>query len=111
MIVEEASGSLIEHYHSEPEETNTFLNEQLLVRVKTMYMNALKMVVAPVVFFSIVSCIVQFSDLSSLGRIGGKIIGLYLFTTVLAVFTGVGVFGLCACKCRTRFYAAFLPAF
>ncbi|HAT01768.1 MAG TPA: hypothetical protein DCS54_00605 [Oribacterium sp.] len=81
-----------------PEETNAFLNELLLVRVKTMYMNALKMVVAPVVFFSIVSCIVQFSDLSSLGRIGGKIIGLYLFTTVLAVFTGVGVF------------AAFAPA-
>ena len=58
-----------------PAGVNTTLNTYLLTPVKTMYMNALKMVVAPVVFFSIISCIVQFSDLSALGRIGAKIIG------------------------------------
>ncbi len=77
-----------------PAETNAFLNKLILVRVKTMYMNALKMIVAPVVFFSIVSCIVQFSDLSALGRIGGKIVGMYLFTTVLAIGVGILVFGI-----------------
>ena len=40
------------------------------------------------------TCIVQFSDLSALGRIGGKTIGLYLFTTVIAVLVGFGVFYL-----------------
>ena len=33
---------------------NEFLNTYALVPFKTMYMNALKMVVAPVVFFSMV---------------------------------------------------------
>lgn len=60
---------------------NSALDTNLLAPVKTMYMNALKMIVAPVVFFSIVSCIMQFSDLSALGRIGGKTLGLYFCTT------------------------------
>ncbi|MCR5357880.1 MAG: dicarboxylate/amino acid:cation symporter [Lachnospiraceae bacterium] len=74
-----------------PAETNAYLSKFVLGRVKTVYMNALKMVVAPVVFFSIVSCIVQFSDLNSLGRIGGKIMGMYMFTTLLAVTVGISV--------------------
>lgn len=75
-----------------PKEVNTFLTSNILIPIKTMYMNALKMVVAPVVFFSIVSCIVQFSDLSELGRIGYKIMGIYLFTTFAAVGVGLLVF-------------------
>ncbi|MCR5774966.1 MAG: cation:dicarboxylase symporter family transporter [Lachnospiraceae bacterium] len=76
------------------DESITFLNSTILVPVKTMYMNALKMIVCPVVFFSIISCIVQFSDLTALGRIGGKIIGLYLFTTAMAIAIGIGAFYL-----------------
>lgn len=70
------------------------LTENMLSPVKTMYLNALKMVVAPVVFFSIVACIVQFSDLSALGRIGGKTLALYLCTTFIAVGVGIGAFYL-----------------
>lgn len=70
------------------------LNANLLSPVKTMYLNALKMVVAPVVFFSIVSCIAQFSDLSDLGRIGGKTLALYLLTTLIAVGVGIGAYFL-----------------
>ncbi len=77
-----------------PEDTIDFLNTDLLVPIKTMYMNALKMIVCPVVFFSIISCIVQFSDLTALGRIGGKIIGMYLFTTALAIGIGITIFYL-----------------
>lgn len=51
---------------------NDMLDSYVLVPIYTMYLNALKMVVAPVVFFSIVSCIMQFSDMSELGRIGGR---------------------------------------
>ncbi|MBR6452395.1 MAG: dicarboxylate/amino acid:cation symporter [Lachnospiraceae bacterium] len=77
-----------------PAAFNTGLDTYVLVPVKTVYMNALKMVVAPVVFFSIVSCIVRFTDLSELGRVGGRVLSLYLFTTFLAVFVGIGVFFL-----------------
>nr|MCR4689568.1 dicarboxylate/amino acid:cation symporter [Saccharofermentans sp.] len=77
-----------------PEGANNFLNDNFLDPVSTMFMNALKMIVGPVVFFSIVSCIVQFSDISSLGRIGGKIIGTYMITTAIAIAVGIGVFTL-----------------
>ncbi|OON86988.1 hypothetical protein BXO88_05445 [Oribacterium sp. C9] len=77
-----------------PDEINKTLNSMLLIPIKTMYMNSLKMIVAPVVFFSIITCIVQFSDLSALGRIGGKIIVMYLFTTFVAVAVGIGIFFL-----------------
>lgn len=73
---------------------NTTLDNYVLIPVRTMYLNALKMVVAPVVFFSIVSCIVRFTDISELGRVGGRILSLYLFTTFVAVFVGIGLFFL-----------------
>ncbi|MCR4605630.1 MAG: dicarboxylate/amino acid:cation symporter, partial [Eubacterium sp.] len=52
--------------------------------VKTMFMNALKIIVGPVVFFSIVTCLSQFKDLSELGRIGAKVMGMYIMTTIIA---------------------------
>lgn len=73
-----------------PEAFMNLLNNNLLVPVKTMFMNGLKMVVAPVVFFSIVSCISQFSNLSELGKVGGKVMLLYLVTTLFATAIGIG---------------------
>ncbi len=75
-------------------EFNNILAGYILEPVKKMYMNGLKMVVAPVVFFSIVSCIVRFTDVRELGHMGGKILGLYLVTTVIAALVGIGVFDL-----------------
>lgn len=77
-----------------PAELHSALNENLLIPIKTMFMNALKMVVAPVVFFSIVSCVGQFGDLTEMGKIGGRVIGLYMVTTVIATAVGVGMFFL-----------------
>ena len=77
-----------------PTELHSALNENILVPIKTMFMNALKMVVAPVVFFSIVSCVGQFGDLTEMGKIGGRVIGLYVVTTVIATAVGVGMFFL-----------------
>ena len=79
---------------SAPASFNSLLNINLLSPIKTMYLNALKMVAAPVVFFSIVSCIVRFSDLSALGRIGVKILSLYFCTTLIAVGVGIGTYYL-----------------
>ena len=56
--------------------------------VKTMFMNSLKIIIGPVIFFSIVSCVSQFKDLTELGKIGAKVIGTYLFTTIIAVTLG-----------------------
>lgn len=56
-----------------------------IIPIRTVFMNALKMIIAPVVFFSIVSCIAQVKDIKELGRIGAKVIGMYLTTTVFAI--------------------------
>ena len=74
-----------------PEATCTSICDYLLSPVSTMFMNALKIVIAPVVFFSIVTCISGFGDLSELGRIGMRVMGMYLLTTVIAVLMAFGV--------------------
>lgn len=74
-----------------PEALSAFLNETIFSPIKTMFMNALKMVVAPVVFFSILSAVGQFGNLSEIGKIGGKTMSLYLLTTVCASLIGIGL--------------------
>lgn len=68
------------------------LDSYVLDPIKTMFLNALKMVVAPVVFFSILSCVSLFSNLSDFGKTGGKVMGFYMFTTVVAIAVGAGAF-------------------
>ncbi len=73
---------------------NAAVSEYLLTPLKTMFLNALKLVVAPVVFFMISSSVAGISDLKVYGRIGVKVLGLYLCTSVLAVCVGFGVSGI-----------------
>ena len=61
---------------------------QIMTTGKTLFMNCLNMLIPPLVFFSIASAIVGFGDTSQLGRIGGKTMGLYAFTTVCATAFG-----------------------
>lgn len=75
-----------------PDTVNTALNDNIFSSISTMFLNALKMIVGPVVFFSIVSSISQFGDLKEVGRIGGKIMGFYMLTTVLAILSSTGIF-------------------
>lgn len=72
----------------------TGLDANLLTPVRTMFLNALKMIMVPVVFFSLVNCISDLSNVSELGRIGGKTTAFYLFTCVCAICIGIGVFYL-----------------
>lgn len=75
-----------------PHNLNAALCHYIFVPVKTVFINSLKMIVAPVVFFSIVTCLSQFGDIRELGRIGAKVMGMYLTTTVFAIAIGFGVF-------------------
>ncbi|MFI3177178.1 MAG: dicarboxylate/amino acid:cation symporter [Eubacteriales bacterium] len=68
-----------------PDSIGTFINTNLFTPVKDIFMNMLNLIVVPVVFFSIASCVGSFSNLSDLGRIGGKSIALYMFTSVMAI--------------------------
>ena len=55
---------------------------------QTLFMNCLNMLIPPLVFFSIASAIVGFGNPSQLGRVGGKIMGIYMMTTLCATIFG-----------------------
>ena len=71
-------------------EVNAWVASNILGTVQTLFMNGLKMVVAPVVFLSIAGSITQFSNLRDVGRIGSKVILVYFLTSVIAVTVGIG---------------------
>ena len=71
-----------------PESAVEIISTYALTPFKTMFMNALKIIIAPVVFFSIVTCFSQFKSVAELGRLGAKVMGMYLLTTVIAVVLG-----------------------
>lgn len=70
---------------------NEALSGYLLEPLKDMFLRALKLVVVPVVFFMISSSVAGISDLRTYGRIGGKVILMYLFTSVAAIVLGIGL--------------------
>ncbi len=64
--------------------------------VRTMFLNAMNMMLAPVVFFSIMAGIMNLSDASDVGRLGRNMLGLYLLTSVcsagFALLLGTNIF-------------------
>lgn len=71
-----------------PAQAVQFVSSNIFSVISTLFMNAIKMVVAPLVFFSIAESMTGFSDYATFGRIGGKVIGLYFFTTAVAISIG-----------------------
>ena len=55
---------------------------------QNLFMNCLNMLIPLLVFFSIASAIVGFGNASELGRIGGKLMGIYMATTIFATIFG-----------------------
>lgn len=68
---------------------NTYLTEGLFSVVGQMFVNALKMLVVPLVFFSLVCGVCGIGDIKLLGRIGSKAFLLYLLTTAMAIATAI----------------------
>ena len=61
--------------------------------IGTIFINLIKMIIVPIVFFSLVVGMTSLGDISKLGRIGMKTIILYLLTTAIATVIGFGVAG------------------
>ena len=55
----------------------------------TIFINCLKFIAVPLVLFSIITGVTSMGDLSKLGRMGAKTLGLYLVTTVAAISVGL----------------------
>lgn len=60
----------------------------------TIFLNALKMIIVPLIFSSILVGIAGIGRGKDLGRLGGKTVGFYLFTGLLAVLIGLAYVNL-----------------
>ncbi|WP_457808039.1 dicarboxylate/amino acid:cation symporter [Kushneria sp. EE4] len=62
---------------------------QWLAPIGELFINAIKMLIVPLVFTSLISGIVSMGDPAKMGRIGGKAVALYLLTTAFAITLGM----------------------
>lgn len=62
-----------------------YITDGFLHVIGTIFISSLKMLVVPLVFISLVCGTCSLSDPSKLGRLGGKTISFYLFTTAIAL--------------------------
>ncbi len=73
-----------------PESVCMSVNDNILVPVRTMFLNGLKMCAVPVVFFSIVSCIADMGGIAGIKRTGGKLFKYFVMCQVLALLAAFG---------------------
>ncbi len=56
-----------------------------------MFVNALKMLVVPLVFFSLICGVCGIGNLKALGRVGTKSFALYMLTTAIAIAVAISI--------------------
>lgn len=61
------------------------LNMWILKPVGNVFLRSIKMLVVPLVMFSLICGVTSISDMSKLGRVGGKIFSYYMLTTAIGV--------------------------
>lgn len=70
---------------------NTYIVDGLFYVTGKLFINALKMLVVPLVFFSLLSGVCGIGSLKMLGRVGGKSFALYLLTTAIAITVSISI--------------------
>ena len=56
-----------------------------------LFIRAIKMLVVPLIFFSLVNGVVSIGDIGKLGRVGGRAMAMFLTTSAIAVTTGISL--------------------
>lgn len=56
-----------------------------------LFIRAIKMLIVPLIFFSLVSGIAALGDLKKLGDVGGKAVGLFLLTALASISLGLAM--------------------
>lgn len=60
----------------------------------TAFMNLIKMLIVPVIFFSLISGVTAIGDTNKLRRVGAKVVVVYVVMTVISCFIGILVVNL-----------------
>ncbi len=71
--------------------THEYVVGGLFYIIGKMFITALKMLVVPLVFFSLISGVLGIGDISKLGKVGLKSFGFYMLTTAIAIATAIGL--------------------
>ena len=74
-----------------PQAVSEFVANNIFSIIQTLFLNAISLMLAPLVFFSITTSIFGLSGSKEAGRIGGKVVGTYFATTVVAILIGFGL--------------------
>ena len=72
-------------YEFFPAHFNDLFVKWILTPLGNVFLRGLKMIVVPLVLFSLISGAASIKDIKKLGRVGGKILAYYVLTTALAV--------------------------
>ncbi|MBL4911740.1 dicarboxylate/amino acid:cation symporter [Shewanella schlegeliana] len=78
-------GLLLRNLFPESDFIKEYITEGFLNVIGTIFISSLKMLVVPLVFISLVCGTCSLSEPSKVGRLGGKTIAFYLFTTAIAL--------------------------
>ncbi|MBD1390793.1 dicarboxylate/amino acid:cation symporter [Neiella sp. HB171785] len=85
MLAGIATGVFLRQLFPDNAFVDTYLTQGLFLVVGKIFVASLQMLVVPLVFVSLVVGTCQLKDASTLGRLGGKSILLYLLTTAIAI--------------------------
>ncbi len=91
MVAGLALGSLLNAFASSSEFINTYVVNGLFHVVGEIFINLLKMLVVPLVTFSLICGVCGLGDINKLGRVGIKSLLLFLTTTALAITLAISV--------------------
>jgi Na+/H+-dicarboxylate symporter len=73
----------------------SFINEYVVNGffhiIGKMFVTSLKMLVVPLVFFSLITGVLGIGDINALGKVGAKSFVLYMLTTAIAIAVGIGL--------------------
>lgn len=72
-------------------ETLVGVSANFFAPLYNLFLKAISMVMAPLIFFSLANSLCGLNDMRSLGRIGGKVMGTYTVTTLLAMLLAMGL--------------------
>jgi len=84
-------GSLINYFAQEQAVIQTYFVHGIFHVIGSAFINALKMLVVPLVTFSLICGVCGIGDVSALGRIGIKSFFLYILTTGLAITLALAI--------------------
>ncbi|MDH5299913.1 MAG: dicarboxylate/amino acid:cation symporter [Gammaproteobacteria bacterium] len=84
-------GSVINMFAANQDWVRVYFTDGLFHVIGAMFVSLLKMLVVPLVTFSLICGVCGLGDINKLGRVGGKSLGLFLLTTALAISLAIAL--------------------